>query len=538
MILRSILTLLVALSIPTTALADGARYLIVTPAEWADEMEPLAEWKTRKGMLAKVVTPADTGYSSYEIRAYIQDAVATWDPAPEYVLLVGDMHAMPMEWANDGWGGYSDTYYGSVDGDTFIEIHPGRFPAGTAIEVAAMVEKTLQYERYPTPSDDPFYRSALLVLSEDWDDDDWLHYYGDANWESGLLTEAGYDSVSLLTRGTTPNGTQTATDILEGGVSFAAYHGVPTGSNAGWNGFDIVADSLDNGPMLPIVPVYTCQTVCGWSYGGENWVLAGDASTLRGAVAYVGQSISCSYCAHWRSAMRRGFWGLIFEDTDDTEIVTMGAAVEEGRLGYYNEFHATDQYVGSVLFGDPELNIWTGPPRDMAISYPSLLPRSEGEVTLSASLEGHPREGVRICLHGDADTYAYGLTDETGSITLAVDTRNETVVHLTATGRNMRPVEVQIDVADAPSPADDDDDDTTGDDDDATPGDDDDDITGDDDDIADDDDDDDDDDVANVPGGDINIGSGQCECRVDSRPDPAPMLALAALIVGLIRRRS
>ena len=33
-------------------------------------------------------------------------------------------------------------------------------------------------------------------------------------------------------------------------------------------------------------------------------------------------------------------------------------------------------------------------------------------------------------------------------------------------------------------------------------------------------------------------GSGQCECRVDSRPDPAPMLALAALIVGLIRRRS
>jgi len=534
MILRALLPLFVVLSIPAAALGAGARYLIVSPAEWADEMEPLAEWKTHKGMLARIVTPAETGYSSYEIRAFIQDAVATWDPAPEYVLLVGDAHAMPMEWSNEGWGGYSDTYYGSVDGDSFIELHPGRFPASTAVEVAAMVEKTLQYERYPTPSDDPFYRTALMVLSEDWDDDDWLHYYGDSYWQAGLLMDAGYDSVSILTRGTTPNGTQTAIDILEGGASFAAYHGIPTGYDVGWNGFDIDADDLDNGPMLPIVPVYTCQTVCGWSYGGENWVLAGDATQLRGAVAYVGQSISCSYCAHWRSAMRRGFWGVIFEDTDDTEIVTMGTAVEEGRLGYYNEFHAMDQYVGSVLFGDPELNIWTGPPADVEISYPSLLPRGEGEVTLSASLEGNPRQGVRICLDGDAEAYAYGLTDETGSLTLTLDSTSDTVVRLTATGRNLRPVEVQIDVAEANAPADDDDDTTPGDDDDddVTPGDDDDTTPGGDDDTA-----DDDDDTLHTPGGDINIGSGQCECRHDTRPAATPLIALIALAAGLLRRR-
>jgi MYXO-CTERM domain-containing protein len=524
---RVITALIAVLLLPWPAAAEGARYLIICPAEWEAEVQPLADWKTRKGMLAKVATTTETGYSAVEIRSYIEDAVATWDPAPEYVLIVGDSNTIPMEWFDDGWGGYSDTYYGSVDGDTFIELHPGRFPARTATEAAVMVEKTLAYERYPLPADDPFFSNALLVLSEDWDDDDWLHYYGDANWESGMLTAAGYDQVDLLTRGTTPDGTNTAVGILNGGVSFAGYHGVPTGSNVGWNGFEIVADDLANGPMLPIVPVYTCQTVLGWSEGGEKWVRAGEPGDLRGAVAYVGQSISCSYCAHWRSAMRRGFWGLILEDTAETEIVTFGAAVEAGRMGYYSEFLATDQYVGSILYGDPELNIWTAPPLEVAISHPELVPCTDGEVTLAASFEGVPRQGVRICLSGADGAYAYGTTDETGSVTLAVDTRAEEQLQLTATGRNMRPFEAEIVVAQEESAPTDDDDDDTADDDDVA-----------DDDTADDDTaDDDTGDLVTDPGDTVSI-QGQCECRQAGAGRPVGWLALLGLVAVFVRRRS
>ncbi len=522
---RILLVLLIACLLPRPAWADGARYLIVTPDQWADEVQPLAEWKTRKGMLARVVTTSETGYSALEIHNYITDAVAQWDPEPEYVLVIGDSSNLPIEYFNDGWGGYSDTYYGNVDADTFIELHPGRFPARTSDEVTTMVDKTLQYERYPTPSDDPFYRGALLVLSEDWDDDDWLHYYGDANWESGLLTAAGYDEVNLLTRGTTPNSTSTAISHLEAGTSFAAYHGVPTGSDVGWNGFDFDADDLDNGPMLPIVPVYTCQTLLGWSEGGEKWVRAGDPGAPRGAVAYVGQSISCSYCAHWRSAMRRGFWGLILEDTADHEIVTMGAAVEAGRMGYYDEFHATDQYVGSVLYGDPELNIWTGPPQDVAISYPTLVSRGALEITIAASLEGCARQGIRVCLSGDGGAYAYGLTDEEGSVTLSLDTADEERLYLTATGRNMRPVEVELEVAADEAQTTDDDD--TADDDDDT----------DDDDTGDDDTGDDDTgDSTYDPEDGLSIAGGQCACRVERARGNASALALAVL-AGLVWRR-
>ncbi|MDP7111801.1 MAG: C25 family cysteine peptidase, partial [Myxococcota bacterium] len=124
--------ILLAAAVPTAAGADGGRYLIITPDSYEDEIAPLAEWKTRKGMLARVATLAETGYSSVEIRNFVTDAVENWDPPPEYVLLVGDMGDVPMPWLEDG---YSDTAYGNVDNDMFVEIHPGRLPAANASQV-------------------------------------------------------------------------------------------------------------------------------------------------------------------------------------------------------------------------------------------------------------------------------------------------------------------------------------------------------------------------------------------------------------------
>ncbi len=525
---------------PAVAWADGARYLIVVPEAWEAEVQPLAEWKTAKGMLARVATTAETGYSAGEIKSYIVDAVATWDPAPEYVLLVGDLNALPMHYSNAGWGGYTDTYYGDIDDDTFIEIHPGRMPATSASEVAMMVEKTLQYERDPI-ADPSYYLDALMYVSEDWDDDDWLHYYGDSQWVQGMMMAQGFDQVDIFTRGTTNDPTGSTEDAFNGGLSFGAYHGIPNWP-MGWNGVNFYPDELENGPMLPVVVVYTCKTLTGSMEGGEQWIRAGSPGDLKGAVAYIGQSIDCSYCAHWRSAMRRGFWGHIFEDTDETDHVTLGTAVEAGRLSYYAEFHETQQYVASVIYGDPELNVWTGVPGDMTVSQPPLVPCMEQEVTLTATVDGHPREGVQICLAGENGAYAQGRTGADGQVTLSIDTTAETALTMTATGRNLRPIEAEIEVAEATGS--DDDDDTTGDDDDATG--DDDDSVGDDDtteDPAGDDDttaagDDDDDDLINTPEDSVGISGQACECRQGGGASAAPLLGLALLgSIAALRRR-
>ena len=526
------LVLATVLLCPFPALAEGARYLIIAPDSYVTYLDPLVEWKNRKGMPTTVLPLSQVGYSSVEIRNTIVDAVNTWDPAPEYVLLVGDQSQLPMA---NLQGGYTDTYYGDTDNDTFIEIHPARFPAQTSTQVQVMVEKTLNYERYPT-TDPSYYLDAVLTIAEDWDDDDWVHYYGDANWEAGLMHDAGFETVDIYTKGTTPDPTGTLTSFLNDGASYAAFHGQISGT-VGWWGFDVVPDNMHNGPMLPIAVSYTCQTVAGASYGGEEWVRAGSPGDVRGAVAHVGQSISCSGCAHWRSSLRRGFWGHIFEDTSETDIVTMAAAVEAGRLHYYQEILSTQQYVASNMYGDPELNLWTAVPREIDVSHPPCVPGEAQTLTLSASMAGEAREGVRICLYGDGGTHVYGLTDETGSITFDVDTTGDEVLHITATGRNLRPYEAEIDVVPQHASTDDDDD-ATGDDDDTTG--DDDDITGDDDDITgdgDDDVDDDDDTIFNNPDNTVEIGSGSCECRQSDAARPPGALLLLTLAAALGRRR-
>ena len=502
-------------------LADGARYLIITPDNFEDEIQLLADWKTRKGMLSRVVPTSEAGYTSVEIRQYVIDAVTTWDPAPEYVLLVGGMGQLPMPWIGDG---YSDTYFGNVDDDHFVEIHPGRFPATSNSEVELMVQKTLQYERYPSLDDPGYYTSAALLLYEDWDDDDWLHYYGDVNWTAGLMMEAGFNNVHNITYGTTPNAATTFQGCLENNLAYAGHHGVSGGqTGCDWPGYSLHPEVVDNGPMLPVIVSYTCQTLAysaDWACGGEMWMRAGSPGDLRGGVAFVGQSVSCSYCADWRSSLRRGFWGYIFEDTSDTEVCTFGEAVEAGRLHYYDEYHLSSQYHASNLYGDPELNLWTGVPRAWTLSHPPDVPRGEMEITLTAALAGEPLPGAVVCASGDHGAYAVGTTGVNGQVILSVDTRSDDVLYITATGRNLLPYEATVGVGGAEVA----DDDTSGsaDDDDATP-------TG---------EDDDDDTLYTEPSDMVSLGSGPCECRATPATNLEPLTPLLLLTLWTARHTS
>jgi len=523
---RRLLLTLVLLALgaaPTTAAADGARYLIIAPDSFVPGLEPLAEWKNRKGMQAKIVPLSQIGYATIQIQEYIRDAVETWDPPPEYVLIGGDSGSVPMP--TEQWA-LTDCPYGNVDGDQFMELAVGRFPASSLDQIELMVEKTLIYERTPT-LDENYYRSAALLIAEDYDDDDWLHYFGDAQWEAALMTAWGYDNVDILSVATTPNQTAVFEEALLGGLSYSGFHG-QIGGTVGWAGFNVGPAQLDNGPMLPVLVSYTCCTLGTNNAGGEQWMKAGSPGNPRGGVAFVGQTVSCSYCAHWRSALRRGFYGHIFQDTGETEICTMGGAVEAGRLRFYDEFHQMEQYLASTLYGDPELNLWTTVPVDVAISHPPTVPRGEETFTVTATEDGVRRQGMQIAITSDEGVFAVETTGEDGEVTFTVDSSADELLYITATGRNVRPYEAEIEVAGDASQTDDDDD-TTGDDDDTTAPPDDDDAT----------DDDDDDDIVNEPvdtEGSTSL-EGDCSCSA-AGPRPAlPAAITAGLAVLFLRRR-
>jgi hypothetical protein len=78
---------------------EGAEYLIITHDEFAQTINSLAEWKYMKGLQTRVVKLSEIAPSGSptkeQIKQYISDAYDTWNPQPQYVLLVGERIRCP-----------------------------------------------------------------------------------------------------------------------------------------------------------------------------------------------------------------------------------------------------------------------------------------------------------------------------------------------------------------------------------------------------------------------------------------------------------
>lgn len=156
----------------------GAEYLIlahgdfINPPGQDDPLEDFRIWKQRKGWLTRVVDVANIpgGASDANIEAYLRNAYTTWDPAPSYVLLVGDDDLIPtchrtshpLSHGNSKIG--TDLYYAAVDGnDYFPDIFMGRLPVASVAELDGVVDKLVGYEQNP-PASTNFYNDLPLVM--------------------------------------------------------------------------------------------------------------------------------------------------------------------------------------------------------------------------------------------------------------------------------------------------------------------------------------------------------------------------------------
>ena len=159
--------------------SPSADYLIITHDDFATQVEPLADWKEKKGYETEIVRTSDIGPSptADDIAAYIQNAYDTWTPPPTYVLLVGDSEFIPTHYRtphpspkHGGNETATDLYYATVDGtDYFPDIFVGRISVDTPAQAATVVNKILDYERSPTS--DPDFYSDLSVAAYFEDDD-------------------------------------------------------------------------------------------------------------------------------------------------------------------------------------------------------------------------------------------------------------------------------------------------------------------------------------------------------------------------------
>lgn len=168
---------------------DGAEYLIITDNLFIEQADELAAWKTRKGLFTQVWTIDDICVDGgildrIEITDFIEDAYFTWNPAPTYIVLLGDSDFIPCHydllhtatWTDDDGDTFpvhgiddtgliaSDLPYFTTEGiDYFPEIIYGRISVETEDEAIIAVNKIISYEKEP-PIDiasEEFYDSIM-----------------------------------------------------------------------------------------------------------------------------------------------------------------------------------------------------------------------------------------------------------------------------------------------------------------------------------------------------------------------------------------
>ena len=417
---------------------DRGRYLIVTPDQFVDAARPLAEWKTRKGMLARIAPLSETGSSSSEIRNFILNAYNNWPVPPEYVLILGGPSQVP------GYSYSTDDGYGDMSGSYQWEIPVGRLPCTSVRECSTVVNKVLAYERLTGPAGLDWLGKGCTTLREDNDPPDDSIYWSNSRLCHDYWRGAGYTHIDSMSRLRGHNSSD-ATAALNDGRAFITYRGQGVGS--WWTPFNSINWSgLQNSGMTPVVVGATCSTMDlepgGGNVYGDRSVRAGDPDDPRGGIAYFGTTGVVTHGAHYRGAVHVGFFNALYAEKGQQ----LGYAAMRGKYRVDSLYHQQARYSEWVLFGDPEMGVWSAPPDAPEVDYDSVVILAPQTCTVTVRVNSAPFAGALVCMSMDSVVYEYGYTDGSGKVMLDINPTRVGALDLVVTGRNLKPLEEQVGV--------------------------------------------------------------------------------------------
>ena len=440
------------------------KYLIVSDPMFEAQLQPFIEWKVKQGynVIAGYIG-TDFGFSTTEIANWIQgiwDASTPEDPAPSYVLFVGDTGDVPVFTGTAPPTGHiTDLHYVTTVGTDYMpDIYYGRFSAQTPAQLQPQIDKTLEYEQYLMP--DPSFLGEVVMIAG-------MDSGHGSTWGNGQINYGtdyyfngahGIYSYTYLYPESGSHSADIVANVSEG-VSYVNY--TAHGSQTSWAdpSFTIAnINSLQNDHEYPTV-VGNCCLTNAFDTGtcfGEAWLRAEN----KGAIGYIGGTNSTywdedywwgvgsgsivanpTYETHGLGAYDGMFHdhGEIFSDWYTTQyafIMAGNLAVIEGGSGmvnYYWEIYS--------IMGDPSLTTFFGVPSTNTVNYPATIFLGQSSITVQA--EAYSYVGLSM----DGDLYAAGLVDASGSLTLDFDPFTTVgTADLVITRQNRQPVLGTVDV--------------------------------------------------------------------------------------------
>jgi hypothetical protein len=174
-----------ATATPIMGVQYPLKMVIVADTVFKNALKPFIEWKEQQGYKIIEAYTADTavGHTNTSIKNYLQNlynAATPLNPAPSYVLFVGDVNQIPKYSGQLGnWP--ADLYYCEFTNDYFPEMMYGRFSANDTSELNPQIEKTIAYEKYLISN--PTYLDTSILISGK--DPSYASTYGDGQINYG-----------------------------------------------------------------------------------------------------------------------------------------------------------------------------------------------------------------------------------------------------------------------------------------------------------------------------------------------------------------
>jgi hypothetical protein len=428
-------------------------YVIITDASWVDDFQPLADWKTQKGMAANIVTTYwiynQGGYGGSnvdKIRAFVIDAHSTWGAT--FFLLGGDTGYIPYHTRNIGDNIPNDTYYSDYDDDWTCEVHVGRASVTSTSQIDTFIDKVFTYEQDPPLTN---YAEKAGLFGFD------LNRSGSGEGE-GLMENI--DAIIPYTWSVTKvydshsgNHYTNVMSAMNGGQNLLAHmdHSsedfMGTGYiNHGWGLGNGDMDGLYNGDRQSILYTGGCDagdyTVSACII--EHFV----RNTNGGGVASIGNS---RY--GWYTPYDPDTYSLLYERLFFRSLFEQG----HYRLGDCSSDHKNDGpktdntyryiYTELTLLGDPELPIWTEDPGSFNVSHPSTLPTGPSSFTVHVEAAGGGNvDQAYVCLWKGEEVYLTGNTNSSGDVTFTPSPSTEGTMYVTASKHNYIPYQGSAEV--------------------------------------------------------------------------------------------
>ncbi|MEA3286571.1 MAG: C25 family cysteine peptidase [Candidatus Marinimicrobia bacterium] len=430
---------------------------IVAHSMFSDALQPFIQWKQRQGytIIEGYLGEGDLGSTSTSIENWLTDLYnggTAEDPAPSFVLLVGDRAQVPAPNGNHG-SHVTDRYYAEVTGDMLPDMYLGRFPAASVSQLEAMIAKTLMYEQYTMT--DPSYLGEVVMIAGMDGTFGPTHGNGQINYgtqhyfnpEHGILSHTYLYPVS---------GSSAAAirADLSAGVAFANYtaHGSATTWHDPYLSISNV-NALTNSQAYFTAIANACLTAkfdtpeC----IGEAFLRAPD----KGAIGYIGGTNSTYWDEDYYWGVGNGpvvpsgatyeqtSWGMydgLFHDHGEPEsewTITNSAMVYRGNLAVTESSSSRANYYWEIyqLFGDPSLMTYMGVPETASVSVPDAVVMGSSEIVISAPPFCYASLNIN-----NANITAVQV-DGMGNATLFFDPTDliPGVAELVVTGQNLQP---------------------------------------------------------------------------------------------------